>query len=129
MRSAGFCDVRTVQSRAVEEVVHGVRFQSVILRGFKLEAEDAGEDYGQVAVYRGTIPGKPKSFTLDLHNVFPSGQATRICRNTADILSTDRYASHFRVSEPIEHLGRFGAAAADATGAGEAAPLSTGSCC
>jgi ubiquinone/menaquinone biosynthesis C-methylase UbiE len=125
LRRAGFLSVRLVVRRGIAEVVDGVHFESVIVRGFKLDLEDASEDYGQVAVYRGTIPGKARSYALDLDNVFAAGQAVRVCKNTADILSTERFARHFAVSAPIAHLGRFGAAARPVVQGGAEA----GGCC
>ena len=96
-----------ISRTATPPVIDGVHFKSVILRGFKLDLEDAREDYGQVAVYRGTIPKKPKSFTLGLDDVFLSGQARRVDRNTADMLRKTRYEPHFAVSPEVFHVGPF----------------------
>ena len=107
MHSAGFRDVRTVESSPTGDVIEGIKFRSVILRGFNLDLEDRCEDYGQVAVYRGTVPGADEGFTFDDHHYFPAGEAVRVCRNTAVMLSESRLRDHFRVSEPLEHLGLF----------------------
>ena len=107
MRRAGFEDVRSVSRRPLDTVIEGVRFEAVNLRGFKIDLEDACEDYGQVAVYRGTIPTKEMEFVLDLSHTFVSGEAMRVCKNTADMLTQSRYSSHFVVSAPIFHMGLF----------------------
>ncbi len=108
MRKAGFSDVQTVKSREIEEIIDGVHFESVILRGFKLDLEDTSEDYGQVAVYRGTISNQPDRFTLAADKVFPTGKAMRVSKNTADVLTKSRYSAHFSVSEEMFHMGAFG---------------------
>ena len=79
MRRAGFEDVRAVSRRPLSTTIEGIKF-GVNLRGFKLPLEDACEDYGQVAVYRGTIPGRGVSFALDLGHVFVAGDAMRVCK-------------------------------------------------
>lgn len=107
MAQAGFADVRTVKSRGLSDVIEGIRFASRTMRGFKVELEDRCEDYGQVAVYDGTIPGHEKTFTLDEHHVFEAGQPMRVCKNTADMLTGSRFEAYFRVSEPLGHLGLF----------------------
>ncbi|MBH25513.1 MAG: methyltransferase type 11 [Myxococcales bacterium] len=131
MRRAGFEDVRAVSRRPLSTVIEGIRFEAVNLRGFKMELEDACEDYGQVAIYRGTIDGYEDAFTLDLGHVFVSGQAVRVCKNTADMLSQSRYASHFTVSPELHHVGLFPDCGAD-PGDGEESSASAslqGSCC
>jgi ubiquinone/menaquinone biosynthesis C-methylase UbiE len=107
MAEAGFPDVRTVKSSPTGDVVEGIRFRSEILRGFKVDLEDRCEDYGQTAVYRGTIPDHELGFALDDHHEFRPGEAMRVCRNTARMLTETRFAEHFNVSEPLTHLGLF----------------------
>lgn len=107
MRDAGFADVRTVKDQRLDTVIEGIHFASVILRGFAIELEDQCEDYGQVAVYRGTVPRHEARFELDSGHVFEAGTPMRVCKNTADMLTQTRYARHFAVSEPILHLGPF----------------------
>lgn len=107
MAEAGFPDVRTVESSPTGDVVEGIRFRSEILRGFDVELEDRCEDYGQTAVYRGTIPDHEGGFALDQNHDFEPGEAMRVCRNTARMLTETRFAEHFHVSEPLTHLGLF----------------------
>lgn len=119
MSKVGFEDVRTVHSRRLNDTIEGIRFYSDVLRGFKLELEDRCEDYGQVAVYKGTIFGKETGFTLDDHHHFVAGEAMRVCKNTADMLSGSRFAQHFMVSEPLQHLGLFDCSPADSNNSSE----------
>ncbi len=112
-RASGFMDVRVVKSRALPEVIEGIRFASRNMRGFKLELEDQCEDYGQVAIYKGTIEGHEKQFMLDDHHLFIAGTPMRVCKNSADMLSKTRFAKHFHVSEPLAHLGLFDCAPAE----------------
>lgn len=131
-QSAGFSDTRVVRSQPTGDVVEGVRFMSQVRRGFKLDLEDRCEDYGQVAVYNGTIEGEP-SFELDDHHLFPAGEPVRVCQNTATMLSETRLAAHFEVSEPLRHLGPFECADDASTSTDSVDSPSedtdTGSCC
>lgn len=120
---AGFMDVRTVKSRWLSDVVEGIRFASRTMRGFKLPLEDRCEDYGQVAVYKGTLPDAPQ-FVLDEHYLFVAGVATRVCKNTAQMLTQSRFATHFTVSEELAHLGAFDCAPTEI-----AVPDTRASCC
>ena len=107
MQGAGFFDVRTVSARRLDDVIEGIHFDSVSLRGFKLPLEDACEDFGQVAVYKGTIEGQGREFILDGGHVFVAGMPQRICKNTADMIVSTRYAAHFDVSAEMFHMGLF----------------------
>lgn len=122
-RDAGFNDVRVVQSRATGDVLEGVRFHSQIRRAFKLDLDPRPQDYGQTAIYRGTLDGHPQSLEFDANRTFDAGDPVRVSRNTADILSNSRFADHFDVSDPLRHVGPFDAdrdvpldSTADATG-------------
>lgn len=117
MAGAGFADVRVVQRRRLSDVIEGIRFDSVYLRGFKIDLEDACEDYGQVAVYKGTIPDHVDNFVLDGGHVFRAGEPVRVCKNSADMLAESRYAAHFAVSAPMFHMGLFDCSGGGACGA------------
>jgi len=103
-------------------------FTSRTVRAFKLPLEDRCEDYGQVAVYHGTIGEYPHAFDLDDHHRFPAGKPVLVCGNTADMLSATRYAPHFAVTgTKSRHYGLFPCAPA-----GEAAASGPGAapgCC
>ncbi len=131
MRKAGFLDVRAVRDRKLNDFVEGINFSSVVLRGFKIDLEDQCEDYGQVAVYKGSVEGKERVFDLDLGHAFTAGQAVRVCKNTADMIKQSRYASHFIVSEEIFHMGLFDCSPATSSDGREVAarPTNSGSCC
>jgi len=115
MNSAGFSDVRQTYRRVVDDVIEGIRFRSIVFRGFKIDIEEHCEDYGQVAVYNGSAAGKPEEYSLDLNHLFKAGQPVRICKNTADIITKSRLASMFHVSDEIAHLGAFDCSCAGAS--------------
>ena len=132
MAQAGFLDVRTVKTRGLADVIEGVRFASRTMRGFKLPLEDQCEDYGQVAVYKGTIVGYEAALILDDHHAFEAGRPMRVCKNTADMLSESRFAEYFHVSKPLAHLGLFDCVPEREDASGETPSsiwLADGSCC
>ncbi|MCG8430521.1 MAG: arsenosugar biosynthesis radical SAM protein ArsS, partial [Candidatus Omnitrophica bacterium] len=63
-----------LRSPEIERKVGGVDFYSMTVRCFKLDLEDIREDYGQTAVYLGTIPSHAHSFTLDDYHTFITGK-------------------------------------------------------
>jgi arsenite methyltransferase len=80
----------------------------VTVRAFKLELEDLCEDYGQVAIYRGTIPDWPHWFDLDDHHRLHTGKPMLVCGNTAAMLQDTRYGAHFAVTgDRSVHYGPF----------------------
>ena len=91
-----------------------VDFYSMTIRAFKLESlEDNCEDYGQVAVYKGSISGCSHTFGLDAHYSFISGEPVRVCGNTALMLQETRFATHFEVTgDRSVHYGPFDCAPA-----------------
>ncbi|MBX9393916.1 methyltransferase domain-containing protein [Streptomyces sp. TRM72054] len=120
----GCTDARTVTASPVtiddpdiDRKIGFAAFTSRTVRAFKLPLEDRCEDYGQVAVYRGTVPEHPHAFDLDDHHRFRTGKPVLVCGNTADILSATRYAPHFTVTgDKSAHFGLFPCAPADAEG-------------
>lgn len=127
MRRAGFNDVRTVSQRPLGDVIEGIYFDAVNLRGFKIALEEECEDYGQVAVYRGTLDGRTTEFKLDLSHVFKAGRPERVCKNTADMLRQSRYAPWFVVSDELFHMGPFDCG--PATIESDLSANTGGSCC
>lgn len=89
-----------------------IDFYSMTVRAFKLDdLEDICEDYGQVAIYLGTIPGNPHQFILDDHHIFIAQKPMLVCGNTASMLSKTRYATHFQViGDRKTHYGPFNCA-------------------
>ncbi|WP_326002781.1 methyltransferase domain-containing protein [Serratia rubidaea] len=114
-RQAGFNDVRvaasslkSIDNKAIEEKLAGARLYSMTFRLFKLALEDKCEDYGQVAIYNGTLPGSPHKYVFDLEHTFETGKALPVCRNTALMLSKTRYTAHFTlVGQGEKHYGPF----------------------
>lgn len=86
-----------------------IDFHSMTIRIFKLDGlEDRCEDYGQVAIYRGSIAQSPHHFALDDHHTFHTGQPALVCGNTAAMLEGTRYAKHFTVlGDRSTHFGPF----------------------
>ncbi|MFJ7768707.1 methyltransferase domain-containing protein [Streptomyces sp. NPDC097107] len=115
LERAGCPDARTVTTSAVEisdpdieRKIGFAAFTSRTVRAFKLPLEDRCEDYGQVAVYRGTIAEHPHAFDLDDHHRFRAGKPMLVCGNTADMLAATRYAAHFTVTgDKSRHFGLF----------------------
>jgi len=115
MAAAGCRDLRTVERRRVainnldlERRTGLVEFYSVTVRAFKIGLEDRCEDYGQAAIYNGTIPEAPNAFGLDDHHRFVARKAVPVCGNTADMLSLSRYAPHFKIiGDKSVHYGLF----------------------
>lgn len=129
MEAAGFRDPRVVSRTVMQREAKGVPivFWSVTVRGFKFDPplDRRCEDYGQVAVYRGTLKDSPARYALDDHHVFEAHRPAPVCRNTARMLQESRLGKHFHVSAPIRHFGLFPCGPAAPP---DAAP-SSGSCC
>ncbi len=111
----GCRDYRTMSSRLIalnspeiEAAVGMIDFYSVTVRAFKLELEDICEDYGQVALYKGTVPDHPHFFDLDDHHRFITGKPMLVCGNTAAMLQHTRFSPHFSViGDRSVHYGPF----------------------
>jgi SAM-dependent methyltransferase len=121
LRDVGCLDYRVVRKRKItidnpeiEEKIGMVDFYSMTVRAFKLSSlEDICEDYGQVAVYLGTIPGYPHVFDLDDHHRLITGKPMLVCGNTASMLQNTRLSRHFRVTgDRSTHYGPFDCAPA-----------------
>ncbi len=121
MREIGCQDYRVTARHKVKignpkiELKAGmIDFYSMTVRAFKLDSlEDLCEDYGQVAVYRGTISGFPHAFELDDHHRFITGKPMLVCGNTASMLEETRFKEHFRVTgDRSVHYGPFDCAPA-----------------
>lgn len=129
-----------------------IDFCSMTIRAFKLESlEDACEDYGQIAVYRGTCgtdstcgtdlasqlagPAGPHAFILDDHHTFQTGKPVPVCGNTAAMLQETRYAKHFTIlGDRATHFGPFDCSEPQALACADARwsaarPASDDSCC
>lgn len=115
MRRLGVEDFRemsrspiSITNSEVSSKVGEAKFASVTIRAFKLPLEDQCEDYGQAAVYNGTIEGCESAFVLDNHHVFETGRLMTVCRNTASMLSDTRFGKHFTLfGNGSTHYGLF----------------------
>jgi arsenite methyltransferase len=129
MDDAGFRDARVVSRRLIERDRGGVpiEFWSLTIRAFAYgnALDRRCEDYGQVAVYRGSIAGHEARYEFDDHHSFERNRPTLVCRNTARMISETRLSRHFDVSDPREHFGLFDCAPASATNS----DATTGACC
>jgi len=114
--SIGIPDYRVVTSSPVAlgdpEIVARVGmigFMSVTVRIFKLSSlEDRCEDYGQVAYYHGTIPGRRHAFVFDNHHTFRTSRPLLVCGNTAAMVTQTRFGRHFTVEgDRSVHHGLF----------------------
>ena len=129
LADAGFVDARVFSRRTLgpnarlTERGERAMFESIVWRGFKLPNLDRRcEDYGQVAVYGGLLPGAPGAFVLDEGHVFETGRPMPVCRNTARMLTETRFARWFEVTRASKHFGLFASCGAPAaTGQGAAA--------
>ncbi len=128
----GCPDSRVIRSNAIAledaEIVDKigmVNFRSVTVRAFKMPLEDRCEDFGQVAIYRGSIPDNKHAFDLDDHHHFETGKPLRVCGNTADMIQLSRYGRHFDISgDKSTHFGLF-----DCMPPNTRADLDSGSAC
>lgn len=68
------------------------------IRTFKLNLEDICEDFGQAAIYKGTIPGFPHAFPLDDHHFFVTGKPMLVCGNSGAMVDDTRFGKHFTVT-------------------------------
>ena len=111
---------------AIEQRIGFATFESITWRAFKLPLEDRCEDYGQVATYLGGLAEHTHDFVLDDHHRFENGRPTRVCGNTADMLSGSRYAAYFRIDgDKRRHYGLFNCAPAASAATSNPEP----SCC
>lgn len=137
---AGFADPRVLAKEEIEisdpelkDLVGRARFYSITYRLFKLPShlETLCEDYGQYAVYKGTIPGSPHHYDLDDHHTLEKGKPFLVCGNTAAMLGEDKVSwlsPHFDiVGDRSIHYGLFDCSSPPPAGA--AAAAGGGACC
>ncbi len=102
----GFADPRVasmapiaVNDAAMSDVLGEARFFSITYRLFKLPGrlETLCEDYGQFAVYRGSIQGSGNAYSLDDHHRLEKNKPFLVCGNTASMLQDTWLAKHFDV--------------------------------
>lgn len=124
----GFPDARLVADRplaitdpALAARTGGAHFFSATYRLFQLDTlESACEDYGQVVIYRGTVPQMPERFVLDKRHEMPKGQMYPVCGNTWRMLQETRFHPHF------EFVGDFSCHHGIFAGRGSTMPFDSG---
>ncbi|MCG2589262.1 methyltransferase domain-containing protein [Rhodohalobacter sulfatireducens] len=135
LRETGCLDYRvlsespiSLDNPEIEKKVGMINFYSMTIRAFKLNSlEDICEDYGQVAVYKGSIPHAPHRFELDDHHIFETGKPMLVCGNTAAMLEETRFKNHFTVAgDRSVHYGAFDCG--DSVGLSEEKTTSGGCC-
>lgn len=85
-----------------------IGFTSRTIRAIKsVDLEDREENYGQTAVYLGTMPENARYFDLSDTVRLIKGRPVAISGNMATMLTQSRYAPHFAVSERGNHVGPF----------------------
>jgi arsenite methyltransferase len=137
-KDCGFSDPLLVEHESVEitdSAIQGllgeVRFQSATCRLFRAAAlECSEENYGQSAVYLGSIAEHPDRLRLDSQQTFDTGQETPISGNTAEILSSTRFNDHFRlIGDKKQHFGSFSDNSVSELFSASERPSSGSSCC
>jgi len=139
-RDIGFADPRVlsrapvaITDEAVSAAVGGANFSSVTYRLFKLPAgrlETLCEDYGQYAVYKGTIQGAPHAYALDDHHILQKGKPFLVCGNTASMLGETWLGKHFDIhGDRSVHYGLFPCGPAPSADTAAAACAPGGACC
>ncbi|KAJ2416640.1 hypothetical protein GGI10_000825 [Coemansia sp. RSA 2530] len=122
----GFADVRMASAPApvridapdLRDLVGATRFHSITFRLFKFARaqsalEPTREDYGQVAVYRGTVAGQHARVRFDTHWAFEAHRPVLVDGNTALMLGESWLRRHFDVrGDRSRHFGAFAAPAA-----------------
>ncbi len=119
----------TLGDPRIEMLAGMIDFYSITVRAFKLESlEDICEDYGQIAVYGGTLAESPHFFVFDDHHTFQAGKPTHVCGNTAAMLQETRYVKHFTiVGDRSTHFGPFDCNSSNALN--DTSSPAGGSCC
>ena len=145
-RSIGFTDPRIlhrsaelVRNEELETKLGEAKFFSITYRLFKMPAgalETLCEDYGQVAVYKGTIPGSESAYQLDDHHRLVTGKPMLVCGNTAAMLGeggVSWLSPHFQVTgDRSKHYGLFPCGPTDTAGTSPTDPVAcgpSGGCC
>ncbi|KXZ45692.1 hypothetical protein GPECTOR_51g677 [Gonium pectorale] len=135
------CEEIVIRDPKLKDLLGEARFYSITYRLFKVpgQIEDTCEDYGQAAVYKGSIPGCPHAYELDDHHRFVTNKPMLVCGNTASMVGEAWLAPHFTViGNRAVHFGQFdspgpkasrGGAAASPGDSGAVADRVGGACC
>eukprot|EP00055_Hartaetosiga_balthica_P008367 m.30987 g.30987 ORF g.30987 m.30987 type:complete len:391 (+) comp6267_c0_seq1:81-1253(+) len=137
-KSVGFADPREVSRTEIEvtdpelsALVGRTRFFSITYRLFKLsELEPYCEDYGQVAIYKGTIEGCPFDYVLDNGHVFETGRPVLVCGNSTHMVQDTRLSFAFEIiGNKDVHFGAFDCSSGGKTNStGKESSCGSGNC-
>ncbi len=137
-RQAGFADPRVTSRRPIDisnqevrDRIGNIRFSSITYRLWKIDGlEDACEDYGHIAVYRGGVPEAPFAFPLDDGHMFELDRPEKVCGNTALMLSKTRFKDYFEVIGSFDnHFGAFENCGTESSRSGDSLLPGTSPCC
>eukprot|EP00485_Elphidium_margaritaceum_P002827 CAMPEP_0202700596 /NCGR_PEP_ID=MMETSP1385-20130828/13775_1 /ASSEMBLY_ACC=CAM_ASM_000861 /TAXON_ID=933848 /ORGANISM="Elphidium margaritaceum" /LENGTH=392 /DNA_ID=CAMNT_0049357817 /DNA_START=123 /DNA_END=1301 /DNA_ORIENTATION=+ len=115
-QNVGFKDPRilsvseiTVEDAELKRILGNAKFYSITYRLFKHGLiEDKCEDYGQVAIYKGSIAEHPDGYDLDDHHKFITNKPMLVCGNTANMVGDTWLKHHFDViGDMSTHYGLF----------------------
>lgn len=117
MNQVGWLDFRytntsksAINNPKLEAIIGNANFYSRTVRAFKLPAllEDRCENYGQIAIYQGDLPGSEQRFALDDTLTFYRDEPQLVCGNTAAMLEETRFAPYFKIlGDRSQHFGSF----------------------
>jgi len=140
-KKAGFEDPRWLTREEIiitdpelKDLVGRARFYSITYRLWKLPGmlESKCEDYGQFAVYKGTIPGYKHHYDMDDHHTLETGKPFLVCGNTAAFLGykgVSWLSPHFEIHGNTDvHYGLFDCSDKPAAAVASAV-CGGGSCC
>jgi len=114
--SVGFRDPRVLEMSPIQitdptlsDIVGEAKFYSITYRCFKIPTlESLCEDFGEVAYYKGTIPGSKHKYALDDHHILETNRPMLVCGNTSMMLSESWLKPHFKiVGDRSVHYGLF----------------------
>ena len=115
-QNVGFNDPRIlsvseikVEDPELKKILGNAKFYSITYRLFKNKSiEDKCEDFGQIAIYDGSIKEHPDYYDLDDHHRFITNKPMLVCGNTANMVGDTWLKPHFKViGDMSTHYGLF----------------------
>lgn len=115
-QNVGFNDPRIlnvseikIEDSELKLLLGNAKFYSITYRLFKNKLiEDKCEDYGQIAIYDGSIKEHPNYYDLDNHHRFITNKPMLVCANTANMVGNTWLKSHFKIiGDMSTHYGLF----------------------
>ena len=115
-RKIGFTDPRIVTKRKlnidnpkIKKLIGNIEFYSITYRLWKIDdLEDACEDFGQIAIYKGGIEYSENKYKLDSGHIFYKNKPEKVCGNTSLMLNKTRLNKYFEIIGSFdEHFGLF----------------------